>query len=227
MGSVSGGGSASRERFSENSWQNALENFFSNTNQNRQGSRSATFDSPEGQKTLGFLTDQATSGGGFQQQAGNTFNTLANLRGEVNPEVENIIKSTNQEANTNFNNRLAQSRAGGFRGGTGANLYSQDKVASEFTNKQAGENAALRYGAFNDAQNRTQSANVAGASGLASLAGQNQGLAAQLLSLLRGESTQDATQSSTTGQSSTEQVGGRSGKKSGTGMSIEGSYNYM
>lgn len=226
MGSVSGTGTASRDRFSENTWENSLQNFLSNTNQQRAGNRRAAFEGPEAERTLGYLTDQTVQGGNYQGQAGQAYNDLARMRGQPNPEVENIIRATNAEADTNFANRLGKSRAAGYRGGTGANLYNQDKVASEFTNKQAGENAALRYGAFNDAQDRQLSGNVAGASGLAGLSGQSGGLAAQLLALLRGENVEDVSQSSTTGQQSNAATGGRSGKKSGTSQSITGSYQY-
>jgi hypothetical protein len=226
MGSVSGTGSASRDRYSENTWENSLQQFLSNTNQNRTGNRRAAFEGPQAESTLGYLTDQVGQGGGYQQQAGQAYGDLARLRGQPNPEVENIIKSSNQEAETAFQNRLGQSRAAGYRGGTGANLYNQDKVAAEFSNKQAGENAALRYGAFNDAQNRGLSGQVAGAGGLAGLSGQSGGLAAQLLALLRGENVEDISQSSTTGQQSNAATGGKSGKRSSTGQEISASYQY-
>lgn len=226
MGSVSGTGTASRDRFSENNWQNSTENANQSTNSAQQGQSRAVFDSPEAQQILSYLSQQSQQGGGFQQQAGGAYGALAGMKGQTNPEVENIIKTGNQEANTNFANRAAMSRAGGYRGGTGANLYNQDKVASEFTNKQAGENAALRYGAFNDAQGRQLGANVAGAGGLSSLSGQSQGSAAQLLALLRGQDTEGASQSQTISDIIKALTGGSSGTKSNTGQSISASYQY-
>lgn len=226
MGSVSGGGGANRDRFSEDSWGTSNQQRNENVDANRQGSRRAAFDSPQGQSILGFLTDQTQQGGQYQGQAGQAYGSLAGLRGEQNPEVENIIKSTNKEADTNFSNRLAQSRAGGYRGGTGAGLYDQDKIAAQFTNQQAGDNAALRYGAFNDAQGRQLSANVAGAGGLAGLSGQNAASAAQILALLRGEDTDDQTRQVSNANTLTNERGGKSGTKSGTNAWISGTYNY-
>jgi hypothetical protein len=226
MGSVSGTGTASRDRFSQDTWENTNQTRNEQTDANREGSRRAVFDSPQGQSILGFLTDQTQQGGQFQGQAGNAYGSLASLRQGPNPEVENIIKSTNREADTNFANRLAQSRAGGYRGGTGAGLYDQDRIAAEFTNQQAGDNAALRYGAYNDAAGRNLTANVAGAGGLAGLSGQNASLGAQILALLRGEDTADQTQQLTNANTLQTLRGGTSGTKSNTGQSITGSYSY-
>ena len=226
MGSVSGGGSAQRERYNEDTWNNLARAFTESQNSSREGSTRANFDSPQGQQTLGFLSDQTQQGGGYQSQAGQTYNSLASLRGTPNPEVERIVSANNQEADINFGNRLAQSRAANYRGNTAAGLYDQDKIAAQFTNQQAGENAALRYGAFNDAQNRGLTANVAGAGGLAGLSGQSQGLGSQLLQLLRGTDAMDATQTDTNSNTIETQQGGRSGKKSGTKGFVEGSYDY-
>lgn len=224
MGSVSGTGAASRDRYSEDTWSTGNQQRNENIDANRAGNRRAVFDSPQSQQLLGFLSDQSMQGGGFQQGAGDAYASLAAMRGGPNPEVENIIRSTNQEADRNFANRLAQTRAGGYRGNTAQGLYDQGQVASQFTQQQAGDNAALRYGAYNDAANRNLSANVAGAGGLAGLYGQNQGTIAQLLALLRGEDTADQTRQMTNANVLSNQRGGTSGTRSRTSQSISGSY---
>lgn len=162
------------------------------------GTTTATF-GDEGNRILQYLMN---SGAGSAETGANAAATYGDLSrgGGVNPATEQIIARSNQEADRTFANRLAQTRAQGYRGGTGANVYRQDKLAADFTNAQAKENANLRYGAFNDANTNR----LAGASGLASMSGAQQGLGAQILSLLRGQ-TQTGTQ-----------VGTQTGTQTGT-----------
>jgi len=173
--------SESDTKSAQNEEQNSLRNTL----------RTSDFNTPEGQQVLNSLIGQAGSSAGYGEEAAGAYRSLASDASKVNPEVENIIRTGDQAANSQFSNRLAQSRAGGFRGGTGANLYNQDKIASEFTNQQENNNSNLRYGAFNDAANRATTARVGGASGLAGLSNQGQSLGAQILSMLRGEKIVD------------------------------------
>lgn len=155
------------------------------SNQATQGNTNATFSSPQGQAVLGSLTGSTTNGQGDKnvQQAGNTLGQLSS--GQVSPYTEDIIKNANIEADRNFGNRLAQTRSGAYRGGTASNLNQQGQLASDFSAQQSLGNANLRQGAYQDAQTRALQASTA----QGNLGSQQQGLGAQLLALLKGEST--------------------------------------
>lgn len=189
-------GTASRTRTSGDS----SEAINSNTN--------ASFNSPEGKSLLTYLTGETTNPNarGYLDTAGKAYTAQAN--GVNNPYTEQVIQTSNKEGDRAFNNGLAGLRAQGYRGGTAANIYGQGNFASDYATKLASQNANLRYGAFNDAQNRS----LAGASGLAGLGQGQQSLAAQILALLRGES-KDATDIKHT-----------SGTESGTSQSLHASY---
>lgn len=216
-------GSAERERYSENTWNTTNQNRQEDINANRSGQRRAVFDQ-QGKGIIDFLSGQGQEGSKYQQGAGDAYSTLATMKGEVNPYVEESIKANNAVAESQFQNRLAQARAGGYRGGTGANLYSQGQVASDFTNQLAANNANLRYGAFNDAQNRGITANVAGAGGLAGLSSQGQAILAQIVAALRGEDVNDQTQQRTNATAVINELGGRSGTRSKTKQDVEAEY---
>ncbi len=225
--------SASRERDSQNVFQNTTgtnttntsQQTAGNTAQSTTGATDATFNSPQGQQILAALTGAATggnSGQNYLDQAGSTYGKLAGDQGTVNPYVEDVIKNSNSEADKTFGNRLMQLRAGGYRGGTAANINGQGRYAADFSAQQGGTNANLRYGAFNDAQARASSNNATGAAGLGSLGNSQQGLGQALLALLRGSSNTGANNVATTGSSqgvTVEQIlqaltGGSSGTKS-------------
>lgn len=206
-----------RDRYSEDNWKNSNEsrnstgttnsNTASNTNSQSNdvlnslsrsattsanatsGSTSADFSSPEAQALLRSLTGGATSGNGqrYTDQAAGAFGSLAS--GKVSPYTEDIIKNSNVEADRNFAGRLAQTRAGAYRGGTAANIGKQGQLAANFSAQQGAENAKLRDSAFQSAQGNA----AIGATGLASLGTQQQGLGTQLLALLRGEKVAGST----------------------------------
>lgn len=213
--------SASRDRYSNDEWQNTTQqnNSKTNTAANTAGTTStdATFGSPQGKSILDALTGQIVNGNGadYTNTAAGAFTRAAN-GGGVNPYVEGIISAGNKEADNTFANRLAQTRAAGYRGGTASNINNQEQLASNFTNNQAGQNANLRYGAYNDAAGRE----LSGAAGLASLGGQQTGLGAQILALLRGQTTntnqQQNVESTTLEDIIKALTGGSSGTKSGT-----------
>lgn len=197
------GGSASKQQFSQDQWQNKNQNSTQQTNQTGEqaqtGQRTATFDNPYAGGILAALSGQTqqpyqTSSAG--QGAENAFGGLTKAIPNVNPNVESIISASNQEGDRALGNNLAKVRAGAYRGGTGANMYGQGRVVADAANERALGNANLRYGAFEADQNRGLTSKLAGASGLAGLEGtkqagqgQQNALGTQLLALLRGENT--------------------------------------
>lgn len=198
MGSISGGGSASRQRSSGDSSEAVRSN------------QDATFNSPEGKQLLTYLTGQ-TTGGGAQKYADTAAGAYTKqASGAVNPEVENIIKASNYEGDRAAAGGMAKLRTQGYRGGTAANIFNQGTFANDYASKLAGENAKTRYGAFNDAQNRS----LAGASGLANMAQGQNSLGAQILALLRGESKAGT------------DIKHTSGTVSGTDANISGTYQF-
>lgn len=265
---VSGKTKADRDRYSEDDWQNTDQttNTNSNTNSNTSSNNSgftntssnsllqnqgqstdstdATFNSPQGQAILNALTGNAASGqvGQGLQESANIYSRLG--QGGINPYTEDLIKDSNIEAEKNFSNRLAQTRAGAYRGGTAANIGKQGQLAADFSAQQGASNATLRQGAFDSGQTLALGA----AGGLGSLANQQQSLGTQLLALLRGENTSGtnaSTQSSDTygtqagagssnSNTQTQQqvieqliaalTGGKSGTKSNTSAEIDGGY---
>jgi hypothetical protein len=225
MGSVSGMIGANRDRYSENTWGSGTEN----TTGSQAGKRRAVF-GPEAQQTLSYLGTPNSGESPYTGDIANTYRGMTQDKGEMNPYVDEIIGAENELAKREFAGGLAQTRAGAYRGGTGNNLYQQGKLASEFSTKLARDNANLRYGAFNDAQNRGFQSQVAGATGLAGLRESDinqdlgqRGLATQLLALLRGEDT-DMDMNQVVQAART---GGTSGKKSGTMGNVSGTYGGM
>lgn len=228
---------ASRDRYANDEWKNVNGTNTTNTSQQTQqntagqttGATDATFNSPQGQSVLNALTGQVVGGGAadYVKQAGDTYGAMSRDTGAINPEVENVIGASNREADKTFGNRLMQLRAGGYRGGTAANINGQGRYASDFTAQQQGVNSSLRYGAFNDAQKRGIDSRATGAAGLGALGQGQQGLGQAILALLRGQSSTGTTAGSATGSSQTLSIediiqaltGGSSGTKSNTGGS--------
>lgn len=228
------GGSASKQQSSENQWQNSTQDSTQRTNQTAQqtgtGSRAATFDNPYASNILAALTGRTADPytmGTAGVTATNAFGDLTKATPSVNPNVENIISASNKEGEQVMQNNLAKVRAGAYRGGTGANMYGQGKVIADAANKRSLDNANLRYGAYEADVNRGLTGKLAGASGLAGLEGQQQqgqtqqnALGAQLLALLRGETTQQQgtsnVESMTIGQILQALRGGKSGTTTNT-----------
>lgn len=197
---------ADRERYSEDQWQNR--------NVDQYGQRRAVFDSPEATSILGHLTGQASGQGpDYNQMAGTAYQRLATTPDGINPFVEEAIRTSNKEGDAALQTGLAGIRAGAYRGGTGANLYSQGRLVADAANTRAKDNALARVGAFDAAAGRSLAGQQAGASGLSGLGQGNQLLAAQILAMLRGENFDQNTADAMTG--------GRSGTKSRTGAQQE------
>lgn len=205
------GASANRTRSEQNTSQN--------TTQNLQGTRSALFDSPEAKQILAALSGTGAAGNDYSQQAGGAYKSLTDAGGGgQNPYVESIIKHSNAEGDQALGTNLAKSRAGGYRGGTGANLYNQDNVIANSANERALGNANLRYGAYNEGAGRDLTAHLAGASGLGALGSGQQNIAAQILALLRGEKVDQNATGTMTGTQSGTQSGTKGGFSWGTGF---------
>lgn len=182
-----------------NSVLNSLRNIFSSNNQQQQQQQTATF-APGGAATLTALGGTAGAGGANMDRAAAGF---GDFNGQVSPYTEDIIKSGNMEADKQFANRLATTRAGAYRGGTAANIGKQGQLAADFTNQQQGENARLRQGAYDNAQTNK----LAATAGLSGLGTEQQGLGAQLLQLLRGGTTTGTTTGTSTGQETGQDTG--------------------
>lgn len=215
--------SFSRNQHVQDSW--GKEN--TEQQQQQQGQKRAVFDSPEAKKTLGYLTDFSAPTSGFTDEAAANYRRMAGNEGAMNPYTEALIADENKMADRRFGNRLAQTRAGAYRGGTGANMYAQDKLAQDFTNEQSRDNNAIRTQAFEAAQGRGQTERLAGSAGLSALresdisaALQNKGIAAQILALLRGEDVE--------GTAAQQSVNEKRGKVSGTqsGHTFTGQASY-
>lgn len=178
----------------------SLTNSTNSTLNQTTGRTNASFSSPEAQTLLASLTGRLTSSPDYSAQAGSTYGRLA--QGGVDPNVEGIIAASDAEASKNFASRLAQTRAGAYRGGTAANIGKQGQLAADFSAQQAGNNAKTR----SDAYNNSNTMALAGASGLGGLASSQQGLGAQLLSLLRGEETSGLASGQQVGSTATNQT---------------------
>jgi hypothetical protein len=232
---------ASKNNSSQNEWSNSNQNTKQQTDQTAQqagtGSRAATFDNPYAQSILSALSGQvgqpAPQMGASGQQAASVYGGLTGATPAVNPNVESLIASSNKEGDQVLGNNLAKVRAGGFRGGTGANMYGQTEQIANAANTRAKDNSSLRYGAYEADANRGVSSKLAGASGLAGLENMQQGaqqsqsnLGTQLLALLRGEST--AQQGTSTGQTTSIQdiISALTGGKSGTSSTVGGSAGF-
>lgn len=148
------------------------------------GTTDPTFNSPESQAILARLSGTATDTAGtdYLHQAGNTYGAIAG-GGDSNPYIEALIHDQNAVGDRTFQNRLAGTRAGAYRGGTGANMFGQGKLAADFTNQQSAQNNQLRADNYNTGQARK----LAAAGGLADLGGGQASLAAQILAMLRGQ----------------------------------------
>lgn len=182
-----------------NSVLNSLRNLFQSSNQQQTGRTSATF-APGGEATIGALGGAAGSGGANIDKAASGFN---DFNGQVSPYTEGIIQSGDVEANKQFENRLAETRAGAYRGGTASNIGKQGQLAADFTAQQSGNNARLRQGAYDTAQSNKLGAT----SGLGNLGVQQQGIGAQLLQMLRGQTSTGATTGTSTGTDTGQQTG--------------------
>lgn len=197
MGFNIGGGRSSQKN-------NLFESFGQDSNTSARGARtggsSAVFDSPQAQQILSFLTGASTdeNGGGIGalgNEAAGAYRGLANTSpGGNNPHLEALINASNQEGDQVLANNLAKVRAGGFRGGTGANMYNQATTIGNEATRRTIANEGLRFQAGESDANRVLQSRTAGAAGLAGLSGQNQAgmqqrnnLGAQILALLRGE----------------------------------------
>ncbi len=134
---------------------------------------------PEGQQTLNSLAGYY-GGVGNQLNTANRFYTN-NVNGAgVNPYAQNVVDSSSKVAQEQFNNRLAQVRSGGFRGGAGRDTVNQSQFANSFTNQQQMQNMQVLMDAFKQQQGeKFASANALSQNGTA---------AQQFLALLRGES---------------------------------------
>lgn len=192
--------------FANNSTLSALQQAQRATQQQQTGQTNATFD-PRGNAIIAGLTDSMAGGGNYIKDAAAGY---GGFTGAVSPYTENIISGNNAEANKNFASRLAQVRAGAYRGGTAANIGKQGQLAADFTSQQAADNAKLRDNAYQQAQTMKLGAT----SGLASLGNQQQNSAAQLLALLRGTSTAGTATGTETGTTSSTQQGTQSGTSS-------------
>jgi len=165
------------------------------------GKRSAVFDSPQGSAVLNSLTSRATGGPDYSGNAAGIYDRLG--RGGVDPNVENIIRASDTEANKNFSGRLAETRAGAYRGGTAANIGKQGQLAADFSAQQAGNNAKIRSDAYNNANTMALGA----ASGLGGLGANRDTLGASILSMLRGEATTGAARGTEAGTTAVDQTG--------------------
>jgi len=216
-----------------NMTQDALTNMSSTGVTNRVGNRNATFNTPGAQELLSYLqgaTMQPGGVGNYGTAAGAAYGGLASdLGGGNNPFIDEIINRSNAEADRTLAGGLAKVRAGGFRGGTGANMYGQGRLVADAANSRARDNATLRSGAYEAAQGRALTSRLAGASGLAGLEGQDNASrqamlqqAMQLLAMLRGESLDENSTTNTTGTSNTRTVGTQSATSKGS----EGGFNF-
>lgn len=209
MGNVSGTGSASRTRSDTNT----------NSETQSQGTSDPTFNSPQSQQILASLTGTSTNPGTQQQenQAGSTLTGAAQTGSALpnyttNPYVTALIDANNKLGQTTFQQGEAGIRAQGYRGGDNSNANMQGNYAANFANQQAAQDASTQLGQYNTANQTALSA----ASGLGSLSQGQQGLAAQILAMLRGTAT--------TGQSITN--ADTSGTTSGTSQSISAKYGF-
>ena len=148
------------------------------------GSVTPTF-GDNAQGILASLTGQATGENPTNASRASDLLLAMGRTGGANPYVEDVIKASNREAGILQDQGLAKLRAQGYRGGTAANIFGQGMFANDFAAKLAGENAKTRMGAFDTTSDRSLQA-LGGAATTSSI---DQGLALQLLSLLRGESS--------------------------------------
>lgn len=148
------------------------------------GSVTPTFGA-DAQGILSSLTGRAT--GATPSNTGTASDLLLAMgkQGGQNPYVEDVIAASNREAGVLQGQGLAKLRAQGYRGGTAANIFGQGMFANDFASKLAGENAKTRMGAWDTSSDRSLQA----LGGAADTGAADQALALQLLSLLRGESS--------------------------------------
>lgn len=178
------------------------QNVSQQTDQTQTGQRRALFDSPEAQTILSSLTGQVagSSRPDYGAEAAGTYRQMAATPGGINPFVEQAITASNKEADAALQTGLAGVRAGAYRGGTGANMYGQGRMVADAANTRAKDNALARIGAFDSAATRQLAGQQAGASGLGGLGTNQQLLAAQILSLLRGEDINQQSSGTMTGR---------------------------
>jgi hypothetical protein len=153
----------------------------SKTKQQSSFSSAPTYNDPRAQVAIDALASGAKGQTKYGDTLGNFFQSR--MAGGVNPYVQGIVDSNNQLANTDFANRIAQVRSGGFRGGIGTDLVNQGMFTSDFTSRQHGANSQLLANAFDTGENRA----LAAAGGLGGLDQNSLQSAIALIAALRGE----------------------------------------
>lgn len=199
------------------------------------GTTAPTFNSPQSQSILTSLTGQNqapltfNSGGssnnpnGTQTQdvnqasqtLGNTASTGSALPNySANPYIAGILSSSDALADQQLSKGEAGIRAQDYGQGDVKSINDQGSYAGTFANQQALNDANIKLSQYNTDNSNANSA----ANSLGSLGQNQQGLAAQILALLRGTATTGAT----TGESQT----AASGTSSTVGHSDTGKVSY-
>ena len=158
-------------------------------NSNTAYDKNATFN-PAGAGALSSLSGTYNNAGANSQAATDYYKQQMN-GAQVNPYYSELAKAQGAQADQAYAQGLKQTRSAGYGGGVGADSINQNKLAANYANQKASNQANLLAQAF---QQQQQQKNT-GAQGLA---GQNSDVL-NFLSLLRGESgTGDTTSTSRT-----------------------------
>ena len=156
-----------------------------------------SFKSGESQDLLKALTSGISNNFSYQDSA--VGQMMQRLTGNNQTNVDGLINASNNESASQFQNNLAQLRAQGYRGGTAKNLFNQGQLSSQFANRQASNNAALRYQAGNDDRNY----GLQQASGLNQFQSGNNMTGTQLLDMLSASRQHGISSGSSTSTPST------------------------
>lgn len=200
---------------------------------NQDGTTTPTFNSPQSQGILNSLSGQNSApltynsglmGGGPNQDvtgASQTFGNAAETGSPIadykqNPYISAILSSSDKLADQQMQKGEAGMRAQDYGQGDIKSLNDQGTFASTFANQQALQDAQTQLGQYNIAGSTA----MQGAAGLGGLGQNQQGLAAQILALLRGSSTTGLTNTSGSGTNDT------SGTLSTIGHSDTGKVSY-
>ena len=187
------------------------------SNQQENTTGSGTFNNkpvfnPEAQQTIDRLSGQFGNVGNDSAKSSDFLSSMLQPAGGMNPYAQQVVDTQNKLSNSDFNQRLAGVRSGGYGGGVGRDLIDQGMFTSDFTNKQAAWNAKTLLDAFN--QDRGVQMSAAGQLGDMDY-GKLQG-ALEYINSLKGQAGEQAQQAAANTTSS----GKSSTKTSGTMSNI-------
>jgi len=105
------------------------------------------------------------------------YNKSVLAQGDVSPYTNQLVTAQNALADQAYAQGLKQTRSSGYGGGVGADSINQNKLAANYANTKASNQANLYQGAYENSQAQKQAA-----------AASQQNALIQFLSMLRGES---------------------------------------